>query len=145
MGFFRAFKNLAKSSMGDTKAMIEQGHWMMKNGQIDAAINCYSGAAIKGEPEAMLHWGSSLIDYGNSDIDTFAGLTQIYKAGIHYSGYQSTINNVFENYKVQALVQLDEDTLENIKAGALSNPYRAPDESDKRSADMVLKMILEKK
>ena len=70
MGFFKSINNFAKSAMGDTKAMIEQGHWMMKNGQIDAGINCFSGAAIKGDQEAMVLWGNALIEHGNADVDT---------------------------------------------------------------------------
>ena len=47
MGFFKGLKNLTKTAMGDSSAMIEQGEWMLKNNQIEAAMNNFSAALVK--------------------------------------------------------------------------------------------------
>ena len=93
MGFFKSINNFAKSAMGDTKAMIEQGHWMMKNGQIDAGINCFSGAAIKGDQEAMVLWGNALIEHGNADVDTLGGLIFYFQKSIPEVGKEIRQSN----------------------------------------------------
>ena len=143
MGFFKSINNFAKSAMGDTKAMIEQGHWMMKNGQVDAAINCFSGAAIKGDQEAMILWGNSLIEHGNSDVDTMAGLVQIYKAVIVQPSYNSHLTDALRHRKALPLLLMNDTMLNNLKAAVLSNPYRAADDLDRRAADMVIDTIKE--
>ena len=143
MGFFKSINNFAKSAMGDTKAMIEQGHWMMKNGQVDAAINCFSGAAIKGDQEAMILWGNSLIEHGNSDVDTMAGLVQIYKAVIVQPSYDSHFTDALRHRKALPLLLMNDTMLNNLKAAVLSNPYRAADDLDRRAADMVIDTIKE--
>jgi hypothetical protein len=143
MGFFKSINNFAKSAMGDTKAMIEQGHWMMKNGQVDAAINCFSGAAIKGDQEAMILWGNSLIEHGNSDVDTMAGLVQIYKAVIVQPSYDSHLTDALRHRKALPLLLMNDTMLNNLKAAVLSNPYRAADDLDRRAADMVIDTIKE--
>lgn len=143
MGFFKNINNFAKSAMGDTKAMIEQGHWMMKNGQTDAAINCFSGAAIKGDQEAMVLWGNSLIEHGNSDIDTMGGLVQIYKAVILQPSYSNHLDDALAHWKAQPLLSMSDIMLDNLKAAVLSNPYRAADDLDRRAANMVIDIIKE--
>ena len=141
MGFFKSINTFAKSAMGDTKAMIEQGHWMMKNGQVDAAINCFSGAAVKGDQEAMVLWGNALIEYGNSDVDTLGGLVQIYKAVILQSSYDRHLTDALHHGKVYSLLSINETELNNLKAAVLSNPYRVADHLDERAADMVIEVI----
>lgn len=141
MGFFKNINNFAKSAMGDTKAMIEQGHWMMKNDQIDAAINCFSGAAIKGDQEAMVLWGNSLIEHGNSDVDTLGGLIQIYKAIILQPSYSRHLDDALAHRKTMSLLSMNDAILDNLKAAVLSNPYRAADDLDRRAADMVIDVI----
>jgi hypothetical protein len=127
--------------MGDTKAMIEQGHWMMKNGQVDTAINCFSGAAIKGDQEAMVLWGNSLIEHGNSDVDTMAGLVQIYKAVIVQPSYSRHLDDALAHRKAAPLLSMNNAMLDNLKAAVLSNPYRAADDLDRRATDMVIEKI----
>ena len=141
MGFFKNINNFAKSAMGDTKAMIEQGHWMMKNGQIDAAINCFSGAAIKGDQEAMILWGNSLIEHGNSDVDTMGGLVQIYKAIILQPSYLKHLTDALSHTRSRSLLSMSDEVLDNLKAAVLSNPYRVADDLDRRAADMVIETI----
>ena len=141
MGFFKSINNFAKSAMGDTKAMIEQGHWMMKNGQIDAGINCFSGAAIKGDQEAMVLWGNALIEHGNSDVDTMGGLVQIYKATIVQPSYSKHFHDALSHRKALSLLSMNDAMLDNLKAAVLSNPYRAADDLDRRAADMVIDVI----
>jgi hypothetical protein len=141
MGFFKSINNFAKSVMGDTKAMIEQGHWMMKNGQTDAAINCFSGAAIKGDQEAMVLWGNSLIQHGNSDVDTMGGLVQIYKAVIIQPSYSNHLDDALAHRKTLPLLSMNDAMLDNLKAAVLSNPYRAADDLDRRATDMVIEKI----
>ena len=34
MGFFKGLKNLTKSAMGDSSAMLEYGEWMLKNNRM---------------------------------------------------------------------------------------------------------------
>lgn len=141
MGFFKNINNFAKSAMGDTKAMIEQGHWMMKNGQVDAGINCFSGAAIKGDQEAMVLWGNALIEHGNSDVDTMGGLVQIYKAVIVQPSYGRHLDDALAHRKSLSLLSMGDAMLDNLKAAVLSNPYRAADDLDRRAADMVIDVI----
>lgn len=127
--------------MGDTKAMIEQGYYMMKNGQMEAAMNCFSGAAVKGDQEAMVLYGNFLIEHGNSDLDTMGGLVQIYKAIILQPSYSNHLTDALAHRKALPLLLMNDTMLDNLKAAVLSNPYRAADDLDKRAADMVIDII----
>ena len=94
MGFFKGLKNFTKSAMGDSSAMMEQGMWMLENNQIDAAMNNFSAACLKGEPEACKMWGIMLIDHGTGPIDTLGGLLKLKKA-IALGSKQANIKLLF--------------------------------------------------
>lgn len=141
MGLLKILSSVTKSAFGDTKAMIEQGHWMMRNGQIEAAMNCFSGAAIKGDQEAMVLHGNLLLECGNSDIDTLAGLAQIYKAYILQPSYIDNLSDALTHDRVQSLFSMGDVVLDNLKAAVLSNPYSAASDLDRRAVDMVVEAI----
>ena len=119
MGFLKGLKNFTKSAMGDSSAMMEQGMWMLKNNQIEAAMNNFSAASLKGEPEALKMWGTMLINYGTGPIDTLAGLLKIKKAtnvGLSFSSNigVKTIIKKSKNKNVNYLI-LDKYFINNKK------------------------------
>ena len=139
MGFFKGLKNLTKSAMGDSSAMIEQGEWMLKNNQIDAAINCFSGACLKGEPEGCKMWGTMLIDNGTGPIDTLAGLLKIKKA-IALGSKQAEIKyKEYENHS-SVIHLFNDNQIDTHRLAVMSNPYQSLDHLEQ---DLLDKLVIE--
>jgi len=139
MGFFKGLKNLTKTAMGDSSAMIEQGEWMLKNNQIDAAMNCFSGACLNGEPEGCKMWGIILIDHGTGPIDTLAGLVKLKKA-IALGSKQAEIKyKEYENHS-SVIHLFNDNQIDNHRLAVMSNPYQSLDPLEQ---DLLDKLVIE--
>ena len=127
--------------MGDTSAMMEQGMWMLKNNQIEAAMNNFSAASLKSEPEALKMWGTMLIDFGNGPIDTLAGLLKIKKA-IALGSKQAEIK--YKEYiKHPSAINLinDINQIETHRLAVMSNPYKSLDPLEQDLLDRLVNSI----
>ena len=140
MGFFKGLKNLTKSAMGDSSAMIEQGEWMLKSNQIDAAMNCFSGACLKGEPEGCKMWGIMLIDHGTGPIDTLAGLLKLKKAVALGSKQAEIKYKEYENHSSVTHLFNNKNQIDTHRLAVMSNPYKSLDPLEQ---DLLDKLVIE--
>ena len=112
---------------------------------MDAAMNCFSGAAVKGDPEGMVLYGNFLIEHGNADIDTMGGLVYLFKAVVLNPGYVNHVSDAIGHPRVNRLMELEDNMLENLKAAVLSHPTRQANELDRRAVDMIMAAISDTK
>ena len=143
MGFFKGIKNLTMSAMGNSSAMMEQGMWMLENNQIDAAMNNFSAACLKGEPEGCKMWGVILIENGTGPIDTLAGLLKIKKAeALGSEQAKITYNDYLSHPSVIRL--FSDNQIETHRLAVMSNPYKSLDHLDQGLLDNLVNEIKEK-
>jgi len=142
MGFLKGLKNITKSAMGDSLAMLEQGEWMLKNNQIEAAMNNFSAACLKGEPEGCKMWGIMLIDQGTGPIDTLAGLLKLKKA-IALGSKQAEIKyKEYENHS-SVIHLFNDNQIDNHRLAVMSNPYQSLDPLEQGLLDNLVTEIKE--
>jgi hypothetical protein len=143
MGFFKGLKNFTKSVMGDSLAMIEQGKWMLENDQIEAAMNNFSAACLKGEPEGCKMWGIMLIDQGTGPIDTLAGLLKLKKA-IALGSKQADIKYIEYVNHPSVIHLFNDNQIDTHRLAVMSNPYQSLDPLDQGLLDKLVIEIKEK-
>ena len=143
MGFFKGLKNFTKSVMGDSSAMMEQGMWMLENNQIDAAMNNFSAACLKGEPEACKMWGIMLIDHGTGPIDTLGGLLKLKKA-IALGSKQADIKYTEYLNHPSVILLFSGKQIDTYRLAVMSNPYQSLDPLEQGLLDNLVTEIKEK-